>query len=145
MKKSFLIMLILFVLTLVNCTKNDKITDVDLDIKEKMFTGQVNYVYRNYRKYVGKSIRLEGLMLSNKFFDIYDEEFYTVVRLKPDCCGENDVGFRVEWTKDETKTYPNDEAWVEAIGTLRVDSNGIYLDLISLKELNRRGARYVRH
>ena len=119
-----------------------------IDIKEKMFVTQVSDVYVNPDDYLGKTIKLEG-MFKKEQPDKQDPACYYVCRLGPGgCCGADaSVGFEVKWSDGKQNPYPDNNAWAEAIGTLKKykeDNNDyLYLDLSSLKVLTTRGAEYV--
>jgi zinc transport system permease protein len=119
-----------------------------IEIKEKMFIAQINDVYRNPEDYIGNMIKLEGLFVSEQYGD--NEPYCFVIRYGPGCCGtDGNAGFEVAWNKQdaESKTYPNSDDWVEAVGILQTyEEDGypyLYLDLSELNILNERGAEYV--
>jgi len=117
-----------------------------IEIKEKMFISQVNDVYLNKEDYLGKTIKLEGLF---KVEQGYDKAYCFVLRYGPGCCGnDGNIGFEVAWDKEKEKPYPGEDSWVEATGQLKTyEEDGynefLYLDLISLNVLNKRGAETV--
>jgi len=119
-----------------------------IEIKEKMFISQVNDVYLNPDDYLGKTIKLEGLFKMNQD---YDKSYCFVLRYGPGCCGyDGNVGFEVSWNKDKEKEkpYPGEDSWVEATGELKTyEEDGynkfLYLDLVSLNVLNKRGQETV--
>ena len=117
-----------------------------IEIKEKMFISQVNDVYLNKDDYLGKTIKLEGLF---KMDQGYDKTYCFVLRYGPGCCGnDGNVGFEVAWDKEKEKPYPGEDAWVEATGELKTyEEDGelefLYLDLISLKVMDKRGQETV--
>ena len=117
-----------------------------VEIKEKMFISQVNDVYLNKEDYLGKKIKLEGLF---KMEQGYDKSYCYVLRYGPGCCGyDGNVGFEVSWNKDKEKPYPGEDSWVEATGELKTyDEDGyaefLYLDLVSLNVLDKRGQEKV--
>jgi putative membrane protein len=117
-----------------------------IEIKEKMFISQVNDVYLNPEDYLGKTIKLEGLF---KMEQGYDKAYCFVLRYGPGCCGnDGNVGFEVAWDNEKKKSYPGEDAWVEATGELKTyEEDGytefLYLDLISLNVLNKRGQETV--
>jgi uncharacterized membrane protein YcgQ (UPF0703/DUF1980 family) len=117
-----------------------------IEIKEKMFISQVNDVYLNAEDYLGKTIKLEGLF---KMEQGYDKSYCFVLRYGPGCCGyDGNVGFEVAWDKEKEKPYPSEDAWVEATGELKTyEEDGydkfLYLDLVSLNVLNKRGQETV--
>jgi len=115
-------------------------------IKEKMFISQVNDVYVNKDDYLGKKIKLEGIFLTEQGDD---KTYCFVLRYGPGCCGyDGNVGFEVAWDKKKNKRYPVDNSWVEATGELKTyEEDGytdyLYLDLISLNVLSKRGTETV--
>ena len=117
-----------------------------IEIKEKMFISQVNDVYLNAEDYLGKTIKLEGLF---KVEQGYDKSYCFVLRYGPGCCGyDGNVGFEVAWDNEKKKPYPRENAWVEATGELKTyEEDGynkfLYLDLISLNVLSKRGSETV--
>jgi len=117
-----------------------------IEIKEKMFISQVNDVYLNKEDYLGKTIKLEGLF---KIGQADDKSYCFVLRYGPGCCGyDGNVGFEVSWDKEKEKPYPGEDSWVEATGELKMyEEDGynefLYLDLVSLNVLNKRGQETV--
>jgi uncharacterized membrane protein YcgQ (UPF0703/DUF1980 family) len=112
-----------------------------------MFISQVNDVYLNPEDYLGKTIKLEGLF---KMDQGYNKTYCFVLRYGPGCCGyDGNVGFEVAWNNEKKKSYPDEDAWVEATGELKTyeedDSYNkfLYLDLVSLNVLNKRGQETV--
>jgi hypothetical protein len=129
--------------------KVEKIAEAVVEIKEKMFIAQTNDVYLNPEDYLGRTIKLEGL------FKAYSEEDYGasycfVIRYGPGCCGnDGSAGFEVAWDEGFTlePLYPEEDAWVEAVGTLKsYEEDGfpyLYLSLSSLDVKEERGAEFV--
>jgi len=121
-------------------------TEDVIEIKEKMFISQVNDVYLNKEDYLGKTIKLEGLF---KMEEAYDKLHCFVLRFGPGCCGyDGAVGFEVIWDKEKEKSYPGEDSWVEATGELKTYNEAdyvdcLYLDLVSLNVLNKRGSETV--
>jgi uncharacterized membrane protein YcgQ (UPF0703/DUF1980 family) len=115
-------------------------------IKEKMFISQVNDVYLNTEDYLGKTIRLEGIFMNEKY---HEEAYCFVIRYGPGCCGfDSNAGFEVKWDKSREQPFPAADSWVEATGTLKLyseddSSQYLYLDLASLNILSKRGAEVV--
>jgi uncharacterized membrane protein YcgQ (UPF0703/DUF1980 family) len=123
-----------------------------IEIKEKMFIALSNDVYLNAPDYLGKTIKLEGLF--KKQHVEYEGEpattYYYVLRYGPGCCGaDGTAGFEVAWEpRDQSLTkYPEEDAWVEAVGVLKEYSEGemkyLFIALQSLRELEKRGAEFV--
>jgi len=129
--------------------KNLKSTEVSnnkiIEIKEKMFITQVNDVYLNEKDYLGKTIKLEGVFINEPYSDDGDY-YYFVVRYGPGCCGNDGVvGFEIKWDKSKERQYPQINSWVESTGVLKKyeGEEYLYLDLISLNVLDKRGAENV--
>ena len=116
-----------------------------IEIRERMFIGQVNNVYLNARDYIGKTIKLEGIFKEE--YGVGEKPYYYVIRYGPGCCGDDgNVGFEVTWS--ENQDFPKPESWVEAVGVLKENTENeyfsyLYLDLSSLTPLNKRGMEYV--
>jgi uncharacterized membrane protein YcgQ (UPF0703/DUF1980 family) len=126
-----------------------------IEIKEKMFIAQTNEIYLNPEDYMGKTIRLEGLFKTEDYYEDADPLCF-VIRYGPGCCGnDGNAGFEVAWappTPDSAFTVltppnPNEDDWVEAVGTLSsYEENGypyIYIQLTSLTVKDERGAEFV--
>ncbi|MDR1108900.1 MAG: hypothetical protein LBL19_07690 [Spirochaetaceae bacterium] len=118
-----------------------------IEIKEKLFIAQTNDVYLNPEDYLGKTIKLEGLFKSETG---YDADYCFVIRYGPGCCGsDGNAGFEVAWDNPspDSGDYPEEDAWVEAVGVLdSYDENGypyLYLSLASLTVKEPRGAEFV--
>jgi len=148
MKRVSFAVIVIAALSLVSgCNKQEAKSDGIVEIKEKMFISQVNDVYINAEDYFGKTIKLEGLFVTEQFSSRTDPYCY-VLRYGPGCCGsDGNVGFEVAWASSKKMSYPEENAWVEAIGELKTyeedNSKYLYLDLSSLNVLNKRGAEYV--
>jgi hypothetical protein len=134
--------------------KRAKPEKVDLEIGEKMFIAQTNDVYLNPEDYLGKTIRLEGLFKVEQYVG-EAKSYCFVIRYGPGCCGnDGSAGFEVAWGRPEPvkalppePVYPEQDAWVEAVGLLdSYEEDGypyLFLDLFSLTEKNERGAEFV--
>jgi uncharacterized membrane protein YcgQ (UPF0703/DUF1980 family) len=142
---AFTILLMIVSFCTISCTKANN--DI-IEIKEKMFAANVSNVYLNVDDYLGKTIKLEGIFKSEKYYGA-EETYCFVVRYGPGgCCGyDSNVGFEVKWDKNRMKPYPDSELWVEATGVLKIEEEGsaqyLYLDLSSLNILSKRGAEVV--
>ncbi|MDR1821216.1 MAG: hypothetical protein LBQ91_02145 [Oscillospiraceae bacterium] len=110
------------------CGSTAAVSDGTIEIKEKVFVSQTNDIYANTEDYLGKTIKLEGI------FTVYDsvsvnpgsDKYYCVIRYGPGCCGyDANCGFEVVWDKE----YPEDNAWVEAVGILEEYDDGGYMYL----------------
>ena len=115
-----------------------------IEIKDKMFIAQTNEIYINKEDYLGKTIKYEGIFDSSVWED-NGQTYCYVIRYGPGCCPgiDNTAGFEVTWEK----AYPQNNDWVEAVGTLEeYGENGetyLRLTLTSLTVLPERGAEYV--
>jgi zinc transport system permease protein len=121
-----------------------------IEIREKMFIAQTNDVYLNAEDYLGKTIKLEGLFKSEQYMDNGGpgNVYCFVLRYGPGCCGnDGNAGFEVAWDDDPESTYPKQDDWVEAVGTLKTYTEDgypyLYLALSSLTVLDERGAEFV--
>ncbi|MDR3160061.1 MAG: metal ABC transporter permease [Spirochaetaceae bacterium] len=117
-----------------------------VEIREKMFITQTNDVYLNPEDYMGKTIKLEGIFKTEAG---YDCSYCFVIRYGPGCCGyDGSAGFEVAWGVPQ-RSYPAEDAWVEAVGVLsNYEEDGfpyLYLSLSDLTVKDERGAEYVVH
>jgi len=115
-----------------------------VEIRERMFATHISDVYMNPQNYLDKIIKLEGVYLR---YEISEFEIYNfIIRYYNDGCCSDEVGFEVKWPDDGQ--HPDSYSWVEAMGVLKRSGAGadslLYLDLVSLNVLNRRGAEFVR-
>jgi len=148
---SFAVMItVVTALFFIGCSKAKKAensNDDIVEIKEKMFISQVNDIYMNAEDYLGKTIKLEGIFKNEKSYE--GDQYCFVVRYGPGCCGNDGIiGFEIKWDENNAKPYPKDDSWVESTGVLKqYEMDGypdyLYLDLISLNVLNKRGAETV--
>jgi zinc transport system permease protein len=116
-----------------------------IEIREKMFIAQTNDVYLNPEDYMGKTIKLEGLFKTETGYGNTSYRF--VIRYGPGCCGyDGNAGFEVAWDQFR-RTYPAEDAWVEAVGVLSsYEEDGfpyLYLALSDLNVKETRGAEFV--
>jgi len=117
-----------------------------IEIKEKMFIAQINDVYLNHKDYLGKTLKLEGIFITEQN---NENSYRYVIRYGPGCCGfDANAGFEVRWANEKTNPYPAYNSWVEATGVLKTyeeDDNYyyLYLDLVSLNVLSKRGKETV--
>ncbi|GMO34290.1 MAG: hypothetical protein Ta2F_10380 [Termitinemataceae bacterium] len=128
---------------------SDPVMQKVVEIKEKMFLAQVNDVYLNSEDYLGKTIKLEGLFKLEKYGE-NEDPYCFVLRYGPGCCGsDGNAGFEVAWDKQNAadRTMPKEDDWVEAVGILRSEENDdasfLYLALLELNVLEKRGQEYV--
>ncbi|MDR3296300.1 MAG: hypothetical protein LBT26_10830 [Clostridiales Family XIII bacterium] len=114
-----------------------------IDIKEKLFVGQINDIYLNAEDYLGKTLRYEGIFKEDVYPE-YDAVYYYVIRYGPGCCGSDaSPGFEVAWDGG----YPRQDDWVEAVGVLESYEEEGYeylrVRLSSLTVLDERGEENV--
>jgi len=145
-KRAVIAISALFICTGCAKTKAENKNEI-VEIKEKMFIAQVNDVYLNKEDYFGKTIKLEGIFLTEQS-TAREEPYCFVLRYGPGCCGtDGNVGFEVAWMNSQKKPYPEKNAWVEATGVLKTyeedDFEYLYLDLSSLNVLKTRGVEVV--
>jgi len=152
-RKNFFIAAIIIVVTalfLGNCSgtkKSEVSNDKIIEIKEKMFISQVNDIYLNTEDYLGKTIKLQGLFKEEQPYE--GDPYCFVLRYGPGCCGyDGNVGFEIKWDESRAQPYPKVDSWIETTGVLKqYEEDGydqyLYLDLISLNVLNKRGAETV--
>lgn len=117
-----------------------------VDIREKMFIAQTNDIYMNFNDYMGKTLRYEGMLFSD-WDEGLERTVYYVVRYGPGCCGyDSTAGFEVRYEPD-TKSFPEDNSWVEVTGELKeYFRNGwqvLYVELSSLEIKTERGLETV--
>jgi len=123
-------------------TKGDTI-----EIRERLFVGQINDIYLNAEDYIGKVIKYEGLF-TNENWEEMNLSFYMVYRKSPGCCGfDGQAGFEVYWPQGTEVAYPNENDWCEVIGRLEsyelLGTNVLRLRLQSLTVLEKRGKEFV--
>jgi uncharacterized membrane protein YcgQ (UPF0703/DUF1980 family) len=146
MKKS-IISVVIAVIFIIGCFGSCKSKSDVIEIGEKMFISQINDVYLNIDDYYEKTIKYEGIFKTQESY-MQDEPYCFVIRFGPGCCGyDGTVGFEVAWADGSANIYPDVDSWVEATGIVRVYQEDlyeyIYLDLISLTVLDKRGAEFV--
>ena len=144
-KRSALAALLLVSLFLAGCS--EKADDGVFVVREKVFASTIKDMYLNTDAYVGKTIRLEGMMLNGTYGE-EEEPYKYVYRYGPGCCSNDAVlGLEVAWTDGQEHEFPEDGAWVEAVGTLETYlENGtqyLRLDLQELNVLEKRGKETV--
>ena len=104
-----------------------------LEITDNYFIEQTNDVYLNLKDYIGKTIKMQGLVYT--YDDGNGNNYYAVVRNTPGCCGNDGLaGIDVKYDGK----LPAIDTWVEVVGT--VESYKVYnmdtpvLKLTSIKE-----------
>jgi len=133
------VMLIVMVSLLAGCGSGGDSDYEVLEIGERFFITQVENILLNAGRYMGRTIRYEGIFTS---FDwaAADETFDFVMRFMMGCCSEEPIGFRVYL--DDIEPPPND-TWVEVTGELDRIDGALMLRVISMTEPAERGAELV--
>ena len=90
-----------------------------IEITDNYFIEQTNDVYLNLKDYLGKTIKMQGLVYS--YDDGQGNIYHAVVRNTPGCCGNDGLaGIDVKYDGK----YPDINTWVEVVGT--VESYKVY-------------------
>ncbi|MBR3696852.1 MAG: hypothetical protein IKM97_01045 [Clostridia bacterium] len=88
-----------------------------VEITDNFFIEQTNDLYINLNDYIGKTIKIEGLIYS--YEDSNGDICYAVVRNTPGCCGSDGLaGLDIRYDED----YPEEDTWVEVIGLVGSDT-----------------------
>ena len=109
--------------------------EVDLnnivEITDNYFIESTNDVYVNLDEYVGKTIKMQGLIYS--YEGAGDRLCYAVVRNTPGCCGNDGLaGLDIAYDKD----YPEEDTWVEVIGVVTKEkSYGGYIPVLQIASI----------
>ncbi len=123
--------------------KNSEVKSSDvIEITDNYFIQQTNDVFYNLNEYIGKKIKMQGLIY------YYEEEetgkkCYAVVRNTPGCCGNDGLaGLDIRYEGE----YPEENTWVEVEGIMKEDTiSGQKIPAIqvtSLKEVEE-GTKFV--
>ena len=115
-----------------------------IEIKDKLFIEQTNDFFLNLNEYVGKTVKIEGLIYNYK--DDKDNIYYAVVRNTPGCCGNDGLaGLDIRYDED----YPKDNTWVEVIGVVQKDkmSDGSEIPAIQISSIKEKekGKTFVKN
>lgn len=103
-----------------------------IEIKDEYFIGATNDVYYNLDKYVGRTIKMKGMLY---VYEAEGETCYAVVRNSPGCCGNDGLaGLDVKFDGE----YPAKDTWVEIVGVVEKEKwqNGYnpILNITSMEE-----------
>lgn len=83
-----------------------------IEIKDEYFIGATNDMYYNVDNYVGKTIKMQGLLYA---YDVGGETCYAVVRNSPGCCGNDGLaGLDIKYDGK----CPPENTWVEIVGVV---------------------------
>ena len=114
-----------------------------LEIGERFFVTQMNQILMNRERYLGRTIRYEGIFLTTQWEDY---TYHFVIRHTFGCCGDDGmIGFDVDLGGREP--FP-DDTWVEVIGVLDEFQFGEWhaipiINVISIVEMPERGLEFV--
>ena len=134
-------------------TKTQVTTSGPIDVRENMFITQINDINLNYKTYLGRDVKIQGMF---KHLSWDGKDYYYVFRKTPGCCGDDgEIGFELSWdpnfqgtkTTDDGRTYPKQNDWVEVQGKLsNYEKSGfpfLYLALSDINVMDNRGAEFV--
>ena len=105
---------------------------IDIEITDNFFIEATNDVYLNLNDYIGKTIKMQGLVYS--YETDTGETLYAVVRNTPGCCGNDGLaGLDIRYEED----YPAENTWIEVVGTVGEDTvYGEKIPAIQVTSLN---------
>ncbi len=87
-----------------------------IEISEKLYVSWFNEIAASPKKYLGKTIRIEGMFNASKSGDkVYYNVYRNYSGSCPLCAGGSSLG--LEFTTDDGK-MPEENDWIEVIGTL---------------------------
>lgn len=144
MKKLFLLLgvtMLLILPILTGCSSEDEV----VEIREQFFVQQIEYMLRNTERFVGTTVRMEGMFMGWTDGSFGGNMYYFVVRNVSDCCGGGgSAGFEV-YMGDFAP--PENNAWVEITGIFELRNswqpNNPMLVLTAIEELTVRGMETV--
>lgn len=88
-----------------------------INITDKVFISTTNDIYYNLKDYLGKTVKMEGLIYS--YEDDEGKICYAVVRNTPGCCGNDGLaGLDIRYDGE----YPKKDTWVTIIGVVGKDN-----------------------
>lgn len=112
-KLLFTLLLVFFSAVCIACEKKD---DSIVVISEDTFLKQLNQIFLNKEKYIGREIEITGSFLKE---EINDELLTGVFRETPGDCGNDGIaGFDLDCKKFAKEDLPNNDTWVRVVGTL---------------------------
>ena len=116
-----IILIVIIGIFLVHVNKKTDVTaqsnsDEIIQITDNFFIEQTNDVYLNINDYIGKTIKMEGLIY--KYEDEEGNTYYAVVRNTPGCCGNDGLaGLDIRYNGE----YPEENTWVEVVGEVKAE------------------------
>jgi len=142
--KKLLVLILIAILLLSACSTGEN-DDGVIVITERFFVTQTLEIFGNSSRYIGSTIRLEGIFLTTTPFA--GDERHFVIRNTYGCCSPTElIGFELYLGDDFTPLQT--DAWVEVAGILEryTDHRNfefLRLEVVSLTEKNERGAEFV--
>ncbi|MBQ3414379.1 MAG: hypothetical protein IJH39_03350 [Clostridia bacterium] len=114
-------------------TSQSKTSEEIIEITDNYFIEQTNDVYINLKEYLGKTVKLQGLIYT--YDDKNGNTYYAVVRNTPGCCGNDGLaGIDIKYNGN----YPAVDTWVEVEGVIESYKVNNYdtpvLNIKSIKE-----------
>ncbi len=101
-----------------------------INITEKLYVSWINEIYTNADKYLGRTIKIEGMFAK----EVLPRKTYCYVyRVGPGCCGNDGAMCGFEFTSSDE--YPQDNEWIEVVGILEAyeENNNSFLTLSNSK------------
>lgn len=93
-----------------------KTSNKTVEVKDNFFIEQTTDMYLNLDDYIGKTVKIEGLIYQYK--DDTGDICYAVVRNTPGCCGNDGLaGLDIRYDGE----YPKIDTWVEVQGIIGRD------------------------
>ena len=112
-----------------------------IEIGDRLFIMQVDNIYTNPQRYLGRTVRLQGIFETHHW---EGQTNHVVFRNAPGCCGDDGmVGFLLNL---DGAASPADNAWVEVTGELErfgMMPNEIRLRVLDIEEMAERGMEFV--
>ena len=104
-----------------NARKSKELAQIDpnniLEITDNFFIEKTNDIYINIGDYLGKTIKIEGLIYA--YEDTNGDILHAVVRNTPGCCGNDGLaGLDIRYNGE----YPPENTWVEVVGVMGTDT-----------------------
>lgn len=97
-----------------------------INIKEKMFAGQIDDIYLNNKEYEGKTVNIAGMYMP---LEIRGKKSQLIYRYGPGGCCGNDalVGILFEWSGALPK---KEGAWIEITGKIKIVKYGAENEIV---------------
>lgn len=104
----------------------------NIEITDNFFIAETNDIYINLSDYVGKNIKIEGLIYT--YTDSNNRTLHAVIRHSPGCCGNDGiVGMDIRYDKE----FPSDDTWVEINGVIDSEIvDGDQIPIIKVTSIN---------